>query len=64
MESVDILRDDPGQQARLFEFDQSGVAGIGLGFADTGPAQRRPAPVALPFRQLRDKLVVLNRLAA
>ena len=64
MQPVDILCDYSTEQARLFEFYQSSVAFIWLGCADARPAQRRPTPVALPFRRVRDKFVVLNRLAA
>ena len=64
MQPVNILCDYSSKQARLFEFYQSSVAFIGLRCADARPAQRRPAPVALPFRPVRDKFVVLNRLAA
>ena len=63
MEPVNILRDNAGQQACLFEFDQSGVAFIWLRSTDARPAQRGPAPIALPFRWVGDKFVVLNRLA-
>ena len=63
MEPVDILCDYPSKQARLFEFDQSGMAFVWLGSTDSGPAKRGAAPVALPLQGIRYKLVVLNGVA-
>ena len=63
MKSIDILRNEPRQDARSLERSQRIMCGIRTCPSDSWPAKGRSAPISLPFCGLVNELIVLDRVA-
>lgn len=64
VKTIDILRNDPRQDAGTLERSQRVMCRIRKCPSDSRPAKRRSAPVSSPFCGLVNEFIVLDGVAA